>query len=339
MYLKKFPFLADEPGATGGDADRGDAWPPAEGVEVEKPAVEKPGDKAAEALTAELNAEAAATAAAEAAAAEAAAEADPAAAAAEAADKTRKKDDRIPLSRHEAILTKEREKRADLERQLSQFQQGGQIATLNENITAAENKILELEKEYGTQLTDGDVDKAAVTMATIRRLERDMNEAKSDMKIQAAESRATERARYNIALERIETSFPVLNPDHADYDEAVMDEVAELKAAYEGRGLTPTAALQKAVKLIVGATNTKQEVATTSTPRVATKDAAGDRKAAATTKAAAAVGKTPASLATAGVDGDKMGGKITADQAIKLPQDQFAKLDEATLRSMRGDEL
>ena len=137
------------------------------------------------------------------------------------AGKAKTKDSRIPLARHEAVLNKERELRKELERQLAQFQQGGAVAAINKDITAAEAEVLKLEKEYGTLLTDGETDKAAAVMSQIRQAERDMAEAKSDLKIQAAEIRAAERTRYGVALERVEASFPVLNPDHADYDEAL----------------------------------------------------------------------------------------------------------------------
>ena len=52
---------------------------------------------------------------------------------------------RIPLSRHEQILAKERERRAELEQQLAQFQRGNEVAKVNTDITAAETKVIELE--------------------------------------------------------------------------------------------------------------------------------------------------------------------------------------------------
>jgi hypothetical protein len=208
-------------------------------------------------------------------------------------DKAKKKDSRIPESRHKAILEKEREKRADLERQLAQYQSGQQVANINVEITALENSVIKMEKDYANLLTDGEVDKAATVMAQIRKAERDMAEAKSDMKIQAAEARATERARYNIALERIEGAFPELNPDHDDFSEETMQEVVDLKDAYQLKGMTPTQALQKAVKLLVEPRTTKQEVATTSQPRVNEKGVAAERKAEAVKKNVDAAAKTP----------------------------------------------
>lgn len=251
-----------------------------------------------------------------------------------------KKDSRIPLSRHKEILEKEREQRASLERQLAQYQNGQQVANVNEEITALENSVLKLEKEYANLLTDGEIDKATAVMQQIRKAERDMAESKSDMKIHAAEIRATERARYSTALERVEAAFPTLNPDHDDYDEAAMAEVADLKSAYEMKGLTPTAALQKAVKMIVEPRTTRQEVATSSNPRVNEKDVAAERKKDAVEKTVKAVAKTPPSLSRVGLDGDKLGGGANSAEAVmRMSQKEFAQLSEEALAKMRGDDL
>lgn len=323
MKPKSFRMYDPEPGTTGGTdiIDRGDDLEPDLDPEDPDGTLAVAADPKVKELATELDAEA--TAAAE------AADADP-----------KKKDARIPLSRHEAVLNKEREKRADLERQLAQFQKGSQIADMNADLTAAENEIMVLEKQYADLLTDGENEKAVAVMTKIRGKERDMAEAKSDMKIHAAEVRATERARYNTTLERIEQAFPSLNPDHEDYDEEAMGEVAELKSAYEMKGLTPTAALQKAVKLIVEPRTTKQEMATTTKPNVTEKDVAAERKTAAVTKAAKAVAATPPSLARTGLDSDKLGrGVDDAASVIKLSQGEFAKLSEDALAKLRGDEI
>jgi len=261
-------------------------------------------------------------------------------------DEPKKKDARIPLSRHKDLLEKERAKRAELEQKLAQYQQGSQVAQLNENITATEGEILKLEKEYATLLADGEVDKATAAMAKIRSLERQMSEAKSDMKIAAAEARATERARYNIVLERIEAAYPELNPDSDAYDEDLMSDVADLKASYESRrNMTPTAAMQKAVEKLLGTLTKSQEKAIDTTPRVSEKDVArekaAERKKEAVARTAEAVGKQPPSTTKVGMDSDKAGvaGGLSAKDVMKMSQADFAKLSEADLARMRGDEL
>ena len=315
----KFRLQSPEPGeAGGGPIDRGDNFDP--DAESAAAALEAAAAEAAKAVELEKELEP-----------EPEAEAEP-------EKEPKAKDTRIPLARHKEILEKEREQRAALERTLAQYQQGQQLADVNVEITALENSVLKLEKDYAKLLTDGEVEQAAAVMAQIRKAERDMAESKSDMKIQAAEIRAAERTRYGVALERIENSFPVLNPDHDSYDEALMGEVAELKDAYQMKGHTPTVALQKAVRALVELRTTKQELATTVAPRVDAAAVAADRKKAAVTRAAAAVAKTPPSTELAGVDSDKLGGgKLDAAAVIKLSQTEFNKLSEADLALMRGD--
>lgn len=251
----------------------------------------------------------------------------------------KKREARIPESRHKAILEKEREKRADLERQLAKYQQGGQIADMNAELTAAENSILTMEKEHTRLLSDGEIDKAAALMQKIRHTERQITEYKGDLKIQAAEIRATERVRFNTALERVEAAFPTLNPDHESFDADLSDEVVDLMEAYKLKGYTPTVSLQKAVKALVEPRTTKQELATTVAPKVSDKDVAAERKTAAVGKTRDAVAKTPPRIGAVGVDSEKMGAVLDAQSIMKLSQKDFAKIDADTLARLRGDEL
>lgn len=325
MILKHFRLQKPDAGADsgGGSADRGDDF---------TPTPDTPTPKAGDTVEADA-------ATLEASLKEKEPEAEPEVEV-EDDDKKAKKDTRIPLSRHKEILEREREARTALERQLAQFQHGDQIANVNEEITKLENSVLSLEKDYAQQLTDGDIDKATATMAKIRAAERNMAEAKSDMKIQAAESRAIERTRYVTALERIENAYPVLNEDHDDFDKDLMSEVIDLKDAYQLKGLTPTLAMQKAVKMLVEPRTSRQEIATSSVPRVSAGDVAADRKKDAVSRTSAAVSKTPPSLKDVGKDSDKLGGgRVDANAVMNMSQKEFAALDEKTLAQMRGDTL
>lgn len=331
-------------GGDGGAVDRGDDWTPTGSdaehrADSDEMAAEDEAVTDVEAATKrakERDDKAAKSDKAEAADADEETEAEEEAA---AEDKPKKKDGRIPLSRHKEILEKERATRATLEAQLKQFQQGGKVADLNADITAAETEIVKLEGEYAKLLTDGETEKAVAVMSKIRTLERNMTDAKADMKTQAAVSLAVENTRYGVALERIEAAFPQLNPDHDDYDEDLMTDVADLKVTYQRRGMTPTDALQKAVKKLVGTETPKQEAATEVKPQVATKDVAAERKKAAVEKALDASKKTPPSTKDVGFDSDKAGGTISAKDVLKMSYKDFSALPEETLARMRGDVL
>lgn len=251
----------------------------------------------------------------------------------------KKPDSRIPLARHKEILDKERAQRAVLEQKLAQYQQGQQVATVNDNITAIEDHVMKLEKEYTRLLADGELDKASVMMRDIRAAERQINEAKGDMKIAAAVAQATESARYNVVLERIEAAFPELNPDSDEYNDKIMARVIKLHAANQQAGMPPAASLQDAVQFVLGEPETKtQERAVTTTPRVSKEDVAAERRKLAVGKALDVTKRTPPSTARVGMDSDKMG-TLTPTDVLKMSQDDFKKLPEDVLSRMRGDTL
>lgn len=267
----------------------------------------------------------------------------PATKADEKPDSRPRKDDRLPLSRHKEILEKERAARAAVETELANLKKGQVVASTNEQITATETAILALEKSYTSLLADGELEKAAAVMSQIRASERGIIEAKAAFQTQAAEARAYERVRYDTIVERLQEAYPMLDDDHEDFDSALTGEVMELQAAYRTQGYAPAEALQKAAKLIMGATTTRQQRAVDSDVRVdkgdLAKATAEERRKAAVAKNLGVAGKQPPSTKDVGIDSDKMGGGLNARDVIKMPQEAFAKLTEEQLAKMRGDEL
>lgn len=251
----------------------------------------------------------------------------------------------IPVERHKAMLDKAREERDALAAKLANQQKGAAVVATNEQITAIEAKVVAKEEEYNKALVDGETAKATALMREIRGMEREMGDLKTNMASQAAEARAIEQVRYETVVERLETAYPALNPDHEDYDQSQVKEVMELQTAYKLTGLTPTAALQKAVKLIMGTETSAQKTAANTTPRVtaeatAAAQAEAKRVEEATKKALDANKRTPPAAGKVGVDSDKLGGgQVTADMVMKMDQGKFAKLDEDTLRRLRGDDV
>lgn len=268
---------------------------------------------------------------------------------AEDAEKKPRKDSRIPLARHKEILERERTHRAELEEQLKRFQQGEKVSQTNSEITEAENKILGLEKEYAKLLADGKPDEAAAKMAEIRRLDRSVVESKTRMETEVATARAVEQVRYDTAVERVEEAYPELNPDEDAFDQAKAGEVLDLIDAFKLKGHTPTQALQKAVRYVMGAPASRQQAEATSVqPRVPKEqveeiveqaDKAVQRKAAAVKRNAEVAGKQPPSLNKAGENHDAAGGTLDAKKVAQMPYEDFVKLDDKTLARMRGDEF
>lgn len=265
-------------------------------------------------------------------------------AAAAAAAKAKAKDTRIPLARHKEILDRERAQREDLEAKLAKFEKAGAVAATNEEITAAEAKLLELEAQYGKLLVDGDNAEAAKVMGQIRLTERGINTAKTQLVAAVAESNAYERVRYDMTVERLEAAYPVLNPDDKDnYDAAQVKEVMDLASAYQVQGHPPAKALQKACGVLLGKETAKQERAVEVTARVdpadAAKKVAEERRKAQLAKNLDTAGRQPPSAKSVGADSDKAGGTLKAADAIRLPYADFVKLPDADLARLRGDLL
>ena len=312
-------------GEEGSITDRGDDFAPTDETPEPAPAkAEKPTVLPSEAAAAE----------------EAAAKAETDAAAEGEEGKEGKKDSRIPLSRHKDILAKERAHRTDLETKLAQYENGAKVAAVNEDMTKVEEQVLTMEAEYNKLLADGEIDKATALMSKIRQTERQIVAAGNDLKMQASIAQATEQARYNVALERVEEAYDKLNPDSGDFDKEVLGEVVEMKIFYERmRNMTPTQALQAAVRKILGQDDRSQEKATTVAPRVDKEDVAAERKKAAVAKTLDATNRTPANTGKVGLDSDKAGGALTSKDVMKMSQKDFSLLPDDVLARMRGDEI
>lgn len=251
-------------------------------------------------------------------------------------DKARR-DTRIPLSRHKEMLARERAQREAAEQRLAQYERGQQVAKTNEELTKAEDSILKMERDYNKLLADGEIDKAAELMSKIRQAERAITESKAELRAQAIEVRAREAARYDIVLERIEESYPVLSEDSDEYDPEMVADVADLKAVYQKRGMPPSKALQEAVKKLLGQKGRDQTQATDVTPRVSEKDVAAERRKLAAGKAADANRRTPPSARDIGLDSDKAGGGLTPKDVMSMSQEDFDKLTDEQLAKLRGD--
>jgi hypothetical protein len=341
------PETGGESGGGGGTVDRGDDWTPTDDdaaalkASADKAEADKVTAAAKKEETEKAEAEKAVTdkAAAEKAAAEGKGEGE-----GEKDDKKdSKKDTRIPLSRHEEILKKERERRETVERELAATRKGEVVAKTNEDIAKAEANVVVMEKEYLKLLADGKVDDAAAKMAEIRRTERSIVQTQAQFETQAAEARAYERVKYT-TVERLEAAFPVINPDHEDFDKEKTGDVLELMGGYVATGKYSRAdALQKACKVLLKPATAKQEAATDVDVRVDKEDlakaTAEERKKAAVAKALETNGKQPPNAAHVGADSDKTGGPLKSADVIRMGQEEFKKLDDKALAKLRGDDL
>jgi len=252
------------------------------------------------------------------------------------------KDTRIPLSRHEEILRKERERSQAIATQLATIQRGTQAAASSVELSKLEHQVSELDEQYAKLVADGQLPEANKVMIELRQTERAISTARIEAASSKAYTEALAAARYDTACDRIEAAWPELNTNAPEFDKDKSAEVFEMIEAWKARGYTPVDALQKSVRYVMGEPKTPSqassvEVAPNATPK---EKVEAERKAAAVSKALKAAGKTPASLEKVGIDSERLGqSEVSAKDISKMSQKQFAELSDATLSKLRGDEF
>ena len=200
-----------------------------------------------------------------------------------------------------------------------------------------EEKIAELDEKYDDAIADGEKAKAKEIKLQIRKLERDLNRVEANQQALAAKQAAVAELKYDMALSQIEADYPQLNPDGDDFDKDAAEEVSDLLDAYKMKGLTPDAALKKAVRYVLGPPKALMEAAAKDLEREGLRRARAED---ARRKVAEAAKGTPPDTKDVGEDSDKRGGgSPKALDISKMTQSQFSKLDEETLRKARGDDL
>lgn len=245
----------------------------------------------------------------------------------------------IPVDRHEKILQREREARQRAEAALQQAARGREQVALTEKLSKYDEKIADLEQKQVKAVSEGDTEKALAIGRELRATERERNNEEAEYKTAVATANAVEAARYSTVVERLEEAYPVMNPDHADYDEEVVGDILALKAGYERQGMTPSAALQKATTRLLKPETRAQENATTVTPRVDKEAIAAERKKEAVDKAVKTTKQQPADLKKVGENSDAKGGVLTAEKVMSMKQSEFDKLSEEQLSALRGDDF
>ncbi len=258
--------------------------------------------------------------------------------------KPTKKDDRLPRSRHEAILAGERAKREAAEREVASLKEGKVIAKTNEQIAELETKVAGLETQYAEAMAEGETKKAAALMKEIRQSERTIIEQKAEFRSQLATAQAVESIRFEAACDRLETAFPQLKEGGPEFDAEIASDVVELRDAYMLKGYSATDAIQRAVDKLLKPATAKQEAAVSVTPRVNATEATAaakklERDVAARKKNADTANAQPPALATTGANSDEAGGKLDALKIIKLPFSEFMKIGDDDLARARGDTL
>lgn len=266
-------------------------------------------------------------------------------AATKARDAAGKFEAKIPKSRFDEAVNKERTARetaearvAALEAKLEEKQGNEQQRMATAQIEQAEAHIVELEKQHAQLLLDGDADKAAATMREIRMTERAIARAETQAEAANITSQALESDRMELTIAELERDYPIMNPKSEMFDESLVNfALAEQRRLMQNEGLSPSVALRKATVSVAERFGKPVEPPASEREGLA-KAQAEDRKRQQVDKNLAASKAQPASTKDVGLDSDKMGEKTLPD-ITKMTPEEFKALPESTKAKMRGDTL
>lgn len=242
----------------------------------------------------------------------------------------------IPKARFDEAVRKARERQEALEQRLKKAEEEHAKRATDTDVSDLQEKIDAALDKHEEFLLDGDVEKARVARREATRLQEALIETRLKQQSQQTGNAAVEQIRYEAKLAQYEARHPAINPDSDQYNQDVMDEVVELKAAFESRGWTSTAALDKAMSYAFRGASEQEEVKEDPTIR-RDQRAHQQRK-----KNAAAKKATPPDLSVAGRDSDKGGKGDGLPDVTKMTPEQFAAWadkDPAALARLRGDIL
>lgn len=247
----------------------------------------------------------------------------------------REKRIRIPKARFDEAQEKARAREEALQRKIQELEREKGAQNQSVEVTKAQKQLEELQDKYEDLLMDGKKEEAKNVRRQVDALRDQLADYKTTVKSEAARKAAIEDLRFDSLLAKSESSYPALNPDSDSFDQAKTEEVAELMEAFQAKGFTKSAALEKAVKYVMGPVQSALPIGDETSSTLKAKRAEEARK-----KAAEADKKQPASTSRVGLNSDAAGSRDSSGiDIMRLTQEKFAKLDEDTLSQLRGDTL
>lgn len=244
----------------------------------------------------------------------------------------------IPKARFDEAVGKEREAReaaerraVELERQLAERAQA-QVKT--EQTEELETKISEMEKQHAQFLLDGEAEKAAELMRSIRHTERQIARAEAQADARTTTSQILEAERFELAVAKLEADYSTLNPKSETYDPELVEMILDRQARLVQGGMPPSQAITNATDFVM------KRVARDEAPAQQGLAAAKvpDRKAEQVKKNLEVQAKQPPSMKDVGLDSDKLGEKAMPNVA-QMTLEEFNALPATTKARLRGDML
>lgn len=237
------------------------------------------------------------------------------------------KEPMLPKSRYDSVAAKNRELEARIAEMEAQGRQEEAQAQREEQTYSLEEHIAALDEQYADAVKDGDSAAMARIRAEQRNAEREMFRMEMQQTGEQSASQAREQVRLDLTIDAIEENYTQLNPNGDDYDQALVDEIQELRNGFEATGkYSPTQALIRAVKIMI------PDAPATAENKV---DKAADSKS--LKKKVAAANKQPPSLDSVGEQGNAAGKDTNDPDPSQMSIEDMEALPESTLKRMRGD--
>lgn len=242
---------------------------------------------------------------------------------------------RIPKARFDEAQQKARAREEALQQKILELERAQGVQHQSVEVSKAQKQLDELQDKYEDLVMDGKKDEAKAVRRQVEQLRDQLTDYKTTVKSEAARKAAIDDLRFDSLLAKAESTYPVLNPENDQFDRAKTEEVADLMEAFQAKGFTRAAALEKAIKYVMGPAQSALPLGDETTAALRAKRAEDARK-----KAAEADKKQPASTSKVGLNSDAAGSRDTPGiDIMRMSQDKFAKIDEDTLSKLRGDTL
>lgn len=241
---------------------------------------------------------------------------------------------KIPKSRFDDAVAKERTRAEAAERELAAIRQAQQQIQRGVDLDKLVQQVSELRAKEHDALIDGDKKSAAELAGQIDTLNRQIAVEQARDMSAAAREQAREEIRWDLTVERIEEQYPALNERSDEFDQDLTDDVVDKMNGIMARERMPRSqALLKAVQSVMRIRSTPVE----ENQKGLDRGKQQDRKEAAVAKNLDAAKRQPASMKTAGADSDKYGQNSPTPAASDMTFEEFKALPESTKAKMRGD--
>lgn len=263
----------------------------------------------------------------------------------------RKPQHMIPKVRFDEARRKDRERIKQLEAQLAEGGTRQPQPSVQQRTAAMEEQAAKLMDEYTKALDDGDTKKSATLLLQVRQLDREIARIEAAARSAHDSAIAVEQVRLDMLIDQLEEKYPQLREGSDEYDPDLVDEITDLRTAFESRGQASSDALRKAVKYVLrdegrSARQVERDVdaAADKADKAADKAGApdkatevGNRRRAEAVRRNLAI-KQPADTNKApGLDSHKIGGGIDAESVRDMTERDFDALPDSTKRKLRGD--